>query len=94
MSIMESTTTPAYRAIANDFLMEIWKSGQINLQQLLETGDFPFADELLQSIKSQQEQIEQGGQPQPLPQQLQQQVQQGADMNAVNKAQAMMRNAA
>lgn len=90
LSIIESTTTPAYRAMANDFLMQIWQTGQITLEQLLENGDFPFADQLLQSIKSQQEQMQQGQQPQPLPQGLQQQVQQGADMEAVNRAQQML----
>lgn len=90
LSIIESTTTPAYRAMANDFLMQIWQTGQITLEQLLENGDFPFADQLLQSIKSQQEQMEQGQQPQALPQGLQQQVQQGADMEAVNRAQQML----
>lgn len=90
LSIIESTTTPAYRAMANDFLMQIWQTGQITLEQLLENGDFPFADQLLQSIKSQQEQMQQGQMPQPLPQGLQQQVQQGADMEAVNRAQQML----
>lgn len=59
LSIAESPTTPAYRTYANDFLMQIWSAGQINLQQLLENGDFPFADRLLQSIKAQQEQMQQ-----------------------------------
>jgi hypothetical protein len=90
LSIMESTSTPAYRQMANEFLMQIWQAGQINLQQLLEFGDFPFADELLQSIQSQQEQMQQGQQPQALSPELQQQVQQGADMNAVNRAYQML----
>ena len=90
LSIMESTSTPAYRQMANGFLMQIWQAGQINLQQLLEFGDFPFADELLQSIQSQQEQMQQGQQPQALSPELQQQVQQGADMNAVNRAYQML----
>ena len=90
LSIMESTSTPAYRQMANEFLMQIWQSGQINLQQLLEFGDFPFADELLQSLHSQQEQMQQGQQPQALSPELQQQVQQGADMNAVNRAYQML----
>lgn len=60
LSIVESTATPAYRQLANDLLMEIWKSGQISLEQFLQHGDFPFADELLQSIKSQQEQLAEG----------------------------------
>lgn len=89
-SITESTTTPSYRMMANDFLMEIWRSNQISLQQLLEHGDFPFADELLQSLKSQQEQLEQGKTPEGMSPQLMQQMQQGADMNAVNNARNML----
>ena len=89
-SITESTTTPVYRMMANDFLMEIWRSKQISLQQLLEHGDFPFADELLQSLKSQQEQLEQGKTPDGLSPELMQQMQQNADMNAVNNAQRML----
>lgn len=91
LSITESTSTPAYRQMANDFLMEIWRSGQISLEQLLENGDFPFADELLQNLESQKEAMQNGGTAQTLSPQMMQQVQQGADMNAVNKAQQMLR---
>lgn len=94
LSIVESQATPAYRQMANDFLMQIWQTGQISLQQLLEHGDFPFADDLLQSIRSQQEQLEQGNVPDGLSPQLQQQVQQGANMDAVNKLYGAMRQAA
>lgn len=89
-SITESTTTPAYRMMANDFLMEIWRNNQISLQQLLEHGDFPFADELLQSLKSQQEQLQQGKTPEGMSPELMKQMQQGADMNAVNAASRML----
>ena len=80
--------------MANDFLMEIWRSQQISLQQLLEHGDFPFADELLQSLKSQQEQLENGQTPDGVSPEIMQQAQQGANMEAVNKAYGMLRNAA
>lgn len=63
LSITESTTTPAYRLLANDILMQLWQAQAISVEQLLEHGDFPFADELLQSIKSQKEQLEQGKMP-------------------------------
>ena len=85
LSIVESTSTPAYRQMANEFLMQIWAAGQISLTQLLENGNFPFADQLLQSLQSQQEQLEQGQVPQGISPELQQQVQQGADMGAANK---------
>lgn len=94
LSIIESTSTPAYRMMANDFIMEIWRNRQISLQQLLEYGDFPFADELLQSLKSQQEQLENGHTPEGVSPEIMQQAQQGANMEAVNKAYGMLRNAA
>ena len=94
LSIVESTSTPVYRQMANEFLMEIWRSGQISLQQLLQHGDFPFADELLQSLQSQQEQLERGENPDGLSPELLEQVRQGANMNAVNQAHEMLRRSA
>jgi len=94
LSIVESTSTPAYRQMANEFLMQIWQTGQISLQQLLENGNFPFADQLLQSIQSQQEQLENGQVPEGLSPQLQQQVAQGANQQAVQQLYGAMRQAA
>ena len=85
LSITESTSTPAYRQLANDWLMQLWQAQAISVEQLLEFGDFPFADELLQSIKAQREQIERGGTPDGIPPRLMQQAQRGADMEAVNQ---------
>lgn len=90
LSIVESTATPAYRAMSNDMLMQLWKAQAISVEQLLEHGDFPFADELLQSIKSQREQLEQGQMPDGLSPELAQQAQQGANMEAVQQAQQMI----
>ncbi|MDE5784912.1 MAG: hypothetical protein K2H98_00100 [Duncaniella sp.] len=91
LSIVPSTATPAYRALANDFLMQIWSAGQISLQQLLETGNFPFADRLLQSIQSQQAQMAQGQTPEGIPADVAAQAQEGANMEAVNKLHKAMR---
>lgn len=85
MSITESATTPVYRQLANDILLQLWQAKAITVEQLLEHGDFPFADELLQSIKAQKEQLAQGQIPDNLPPQLMQQVQQGVNMQAVNQ---------
>lgn len=85
LSIKESTSTPAYRQMANDILMQLWQAQAISVEQLLEHGDFPFADELLQSIKAQKEQIQQGGVPQGVSPEVMQQAQQGANMDAVNR---------
>jgi len=63
LSITESTSTPAYRMIMNDFLMQLFGQGQISLQELLENGAFPFADKLLQSIQARQEEMQNGQEP-------------------------------
>ena len=63
LSISESTSTPAYRLVMNDFLMQLFGAGQITLAELLENGAFPFADKLLQAVKARQEEaMGQGGQ--------------------------------
>ncbi len=85
LSIVESTSTPVFRQMGNDYLIQFWQSGQINLQQLLEVGDFPFADQLLQSIQSQQEQMQEGQTPQGISPELKQQAQQETNMDAVNQ---------
>lgn len=90
LSIVESTATPAFRQIANDYLLQFWQSGQITLQQLLEVGEFSFADELLQSIQSQQQQMQQGQQAEGISPELAQQAQQGANMDAVNQLYSAM----
>lgn len=79
LSITESTSNPAYRLVANEYLLKFWEAGQISLQQLLEIGQFPFGDELLQLISADDEQNQQamahGGEmtggmiPQQMPQQ-------------------------
>lgn len=86
LSIVESTTTPAYRQMTNDILMQLWQAQAISVEQLLEQGDFPFADNLLQSIKVQREQMQQGQPPQGIPGPIMQQAGQGADLNAVRQA--------
>lgn len=92
LSITESTSTPAYRHLANDILMQLYSAQAISVEQLLEYGDFPFADELLQSIKSQKEQLTQGKVPEGISPQLMQQVRQGADMEAVGRLDEMLKD--
>ena len=83
LNISESTTIPAYRQIANDFLMQLWQAQAISVEQLLQYGDFPFADDLLQSIQSQKEQVKQGGMPDGVSPQIMQQAQAQADPKAM-----------
>lgn len=91
IAITESTTTPAYRQFANDYLMQFWAAGQISMIQLLKHGSFPFADALLQELESQQQQVAQGQVPQGISPELAQQVQQGANQDAVNRGYQMLR---
>lgn len=90
LSIVESVTSPAYRMRANEMLMQLWQSQAISLEQLLEHGEFPFADQLLQSIQTQKERMAQGQVAGGLPPELAAQAAQGADMEAVARAQAML----
>jgi hypothetical protein len=94
LSITESTSTPAYRQMANEFLLEIWRANQISLEQMLQVGDFPFADQLLQNIQSQKEQLQNGDIPQGMSPELQAQVAARADQQAANQLYGAMRNAA
>lgn len=91
IAITESTTTPAYRQFANDYLMQFWAAGQISMIQLLRHGSFPFADALLQELESQQQQVQQGQVPEGISPELAQQVQQGANQDAVNRGYQMLR---
>lgn len=92
LSIVPSQTSPVYRAMANEFLMELFKANAITAEQLLQVGDFPFADELLQSIQSQKEQMQNGQMPEGVSPELMGKVQQGAAANP--KAMQMLQQAA
>ena len=90
LSIKESASTPVHRMIANDMLLEFWKNGAITLEMLLEHGDFPFADSLLQSMQSNRENAEQQQGIQPLDQGAVQQAGQAANPQNVQAAQKML----
>ena len=88
INITESTATPVYRQMANEFLMTLWQNQAITLEQLLQVGDFPFGEELLQSVASNQEAIKNGEMTQGFSPQLEAQVAQASQSNP--KAQAML----
>lgn len=91
LSITESTSTPAFRQMANDVLMQLWQSQAISVEQLLEFGNFPFADDLLQSLQAQRERMEAGGQAGGLSPELVAQARQGANMDAVEQLYGAMK---
>jgi hypothetical protein len=58
LNIVESTSTPVYRMIINEWLMQLYqmdKQGRITLDDLLEAGTFPFADKLKQALAARDE---------------------------------------
>lgn len=82
ISVSPSKKTPVYRAMANDFFMTLFEKEAIDVEQLLESvSDIPYADELLQSIRSQREKVQQGQIPEGVSPELIQRVQAGLNAN-------------
>jgi hypothetical protein len=77
LSIEESTSTPVYRMIMNDFLMNLMNQQQITLDELLEVGAFPFAEKLRQIISSRKDNAQQAGAGQMIPADMQEQINAG-----------------
>lgn len=55
LSIAESPTSAAYRQYANDTLMRFWEKGDLPMRKVLEHGDLPFGDALLQDLDSEEQ---------------------------------------
>lgn len=51
LAITDGNNTPAYQMMANDFLMQLFQSGAIRLNTLLENSSYPFAAKILESVK-------------------------------------------
>ena len=92
LNIVEGMETPVYRMVANDWLMKLWERNAISIEQLLQHGSFPFADELMQSLKADREAVAQGGVPQGIPDNIRQQVSDNADPAQVAELQRIMHN--
>lgn len=90
LSISESPASPAYRQIGNEFLMQLWERNAISVEQLLEHGSFPFSDALLQSIRTQREQMQAGQSPQGIPPELMSGVAASSDPAAVGALQGAL----
>lgn len=54
INISESQTSPVFRQVANEFLMQVWQSGQLSLKGMLEAGAFPFGDKLLSIVNAEE----------------------------------------
>lgn len=60
VTVTRGTDTPVYRQLIDDSLMGLLDKQLINLEMFLEHTSLPYADELLQSIKAQKEQVASG----------------------------------
>ncbi len=62
ITISEGYNTPAYQMLANDFLMELFRSNAVDVKTMLENTSFPFAAKILEAIKRNEEQLAKGEQ--------------------------------
>ena len=66
ISISQSPSTPAFRMLMDDMLMQLIKEGLIDIETYLENASLPFADKILSTIRRKKQEVEQGqvqGQP-------------------------------
>jgi hypothetical protein len=64
LKVAKGQDTPVYRQMIDDLLFKLLDLQQIDIQMFLENTSLPFADKLLETIKSRQEQLAQGQVPQ------------------------------
>ena len=60
ITISDGYNTPAYQMLANDFLMDLFKSNAVDAKTMLENTSFPFAAKILEAIKRNEEQAAKG----------------------------------
>jgi len=61
VKIEESTSTPVYRMIMNEWLMQLQQQQQITLDEMLQLGTIPMGDKLRQIIQSRQDNAQMNG---------------------------------
>ncbi len=60
VKVTQGLDTPVYRQIMDDMLLNLMEKGAISVDLFLEHSTMPFADKLLQSIRKQQSDLQQG----------------------------------
>lgn len=61
--VTQGQDTPVYRQIMDDMLFKLLEAQQIDIEMFLESSSVPFADTLLQQIRSKRQQLQQQGLP-------------------------------
>ena len=51
LTISEGNNTPAFQVLQNDFLMQLFQAGAVDVKTLLENTSYPFAAKVLEGIK-------------------------------------------
>jgi hypothetical protein len=59
ISVKEGADTPVSRMLLNDLAMQMWQAGQITAEQMLSASYYPGKEELLQAVKTANEQAQQ-----------------------------------
>lgn len=70
LSITQSVDTPAFRQMADDLLLKLFELGAIPVELFLENTSMPMAQNILQSLNSYKEQMQQGQAPQVSPEMM------------------------
>ena len=52
ISIVQSQASPVYRAASNELSLELWRSGVMDAEDMLECIAAPYADKILQKVQS------------------------------------------
>ena len=81
LTISDGYNTPAYQLLANDFLMDLFRSNAIDVKTMLENSSYPFATKILEAIKRNEQQATQGEAMEGIPPELLAQLQQGRGEN-------------
>lgn len=67
--VTEGQSSPVYREVINDQLFKLFSAGAIDVISYLENADLPYSDKIIESLKKQKEQLQQGKVPD-MPQQM------------------------
>ena len=86
LTIAEGFNTPAYQMLANDFLMELFRANAVDVKTMLENSSYPFATRILEAIKRNEEQMQQGAPMSGIPPELLAQLQQGTQPQSGQEA--------
>ena len=60
IKLIDSTSSPSYQVMMNDFLMQLFDKGALDIETMLENSTFQFKDKLLESLHRKRQEMQQG----------------------------------